>query len=157
MYITVRPLSAWKKKGEDTRMVEKEVILRRLTLLEEYCNDLEEAKRNISWERFSQNKVFKRYIERTLQMAIEACLDIGNHIISYEGYREPVDNKDVFEVLHEQMIINEELKDRLKKWSNFAMLLFMIMFVYCLKLFTPFLQVIWQIFWNLQLQLRIDT
>jgi uncharacterized protein YutE (UPF0331/DUF86 family) len=119
MYITVRPLSAWKKKGEDTRMVEKEVILRRLTLLEEYCNDLEEAKRNISWERFSQNKVFKRYIERTLQMAIEACLDIGNHIISYEGYREPVDNKDVFEVLHEQMIINEELKDRLKKMVQF--------------------------------------
>lgn len=31
-----------------------------------------------------------------LQTAIEACIDIGNHIISSEGYRPPKDYRDVF-------------------------------------------------------------
>lgn len=38
-------------------------------------------------------------------MAVEACLDIANHIIAYEGYREPIDNKDAFQVLFERDIL----------------------------------------------------
>ncbi|MGI5859111.1 MAG: type VII toxin-antitoxin system HepT family RNase toxin [Tepidanaerobacteraceae bacterium] len=60
-----------------------------------------------------------RYVERTLHMAVEACLDIANHIISYEGYREPVDNKDVFQVLFEQKILDERLMENLKKMAQF--------------------------------------
>ncbi len=52
-------------------------------------------------------------------MAVEACLDIANHIISYEGYREPVDNKDVFQVLFEQKIFHERLMENLKKMAQF--------------------------------------
>ena len=52
-------------------------------------------------------------------MAIEACLDIANHIVSYEGFREPADNKDTFQVLCEQKIINEELTVNLKKMAQF--------------------------------------
>jgi len=52
-------------------------------------------------------------------MAVEACLDIANHIISYEGYREPIDNKDIFQVLFEQEIIDEKLKESLKKMAQF--------------------------------------
>lgn len=66
-------------------MVEPETIVRRLTVLEEYCSDLDEARQTISWENFSHDKVVRRYVERTLHMAVEACLDIANHIISYEG------------------------------------------------------------------------
>ncbi len=100
-------------------MVEKETIVRRLTFLEEYCSDLDEARHNINWEHFSQDKVVRRYVERTLHMAVEACLDIANHIISYEGYREPVDNKDVFQVLFEQKILAERLMENLKKMAQF--------------------------------------
>jgi uncharacterized protein YutE (UPF0331/DUF86 family) len=99
-------------------MVEKETIVRRLTFLEEYCSDLDEARQNINREKF-QDKVVRRYIERTLHMAIEACLDIANHIVSYEGYREPVDNKDIFQVLFEQKILDERLTENLKKMAQF--------------------------------------
>ncbi len=52
-------------------------------------------------------------------MAAEACLDIANHIISYEGYREPEDNKDIFAVLSENDIIAEDLRDKLIKMAKF--------------------------------------
>ena len=100
-------------------MVEKEIIIRRLTFLEEYCHDLSEARENLSWEQFQQDKIMRRYVERTLHLAIEGCLYLANHIISYEGYREPADNKDVFGVLHEVALIEEGLAEKLKKMAQF--------------------------------------
>jgi uncharacterized protein YutE (UPF0331/DUF86 family)/predicted nucleotidyltransferase len=43
-----------------------------------------------------------------LQTAIGACLDIGNHIISSEGFRSPKDYRDVFNILNEQGILPDE-------------------------------------------------
>ena len=50
----------------------------------------------------------KDAVERNMQVAIEACLDIGKIIISKEGLREPEDNKGVFIVLTEADIISSE-------------------------------------------------
>ncbi|HZK18115.1 MAG TPA: HepT-like ribonuclease domain-containing protein [Clostridia bacterium] len=58
-------------------------------------------RRDFDWGKFAHDKVVRRYVERTIHMAIEACLDIANHIVSYEGFREPADNKDTFQVLCE--------------------------------------------------------
>lgn len=52
-------------------------------------------------------------------MLIEACIDIANHIISYEGYREPMSNKDTFQVLAEEKILDKKLAERLKKMAQF--------------------------------------
>lgn len=100
-------------------MVEKEVIIRRLNCLEEYFRDLEEIKQNLTWEEFQTNKITRRFVERTLHMLIEACIDIANHIISYEGYREPMSNKDTFQVLAEEKILDKKLAERLKKMAQF--------------------------------------
>jgi len=100
-------------------VVEKSVITRRLAYLDEYCRDLEEAKTKVSWEQFLNDKVVRRYIERTLHMAIEACIDIANHIISYHGYREPESNRELFQILTEQGIIPNKLAENLKKMAQF--------------------------------------
>ncbi len=100
-------------------MVDEAVVTRKLLHLEEYCNDLLEIKKDYNWEVFSQDKIVRRYVERTLHMAVESCLDIANHIISYEGYREPLDNKDTFQVLYEQDIISSEDAKKLKKMAQF--------------------------------------
>ena len=100
-------------------MVEKEVIVRRLTLLEEYCRDLHNARESMEFNDFKHDKVLRRYVERTLQLAIEACLDLANHIIAYEGYREPKDNKDIIAVLHEESLLNNEQAVNLKKMAQF--------------------------------------
>jgi len=100
-------------------MVEREVIVRRLTLLEEYCRDLHGARESMEFNEFKTDKVMRRYVERTFQLAIEACLDLANHIISYEGYREPKDNKDIITVLHEKSLLNDEQAVNLKKMAQF--------------------------------------
>lgn len=100
-------------------MVEQNVILRILTSLEEYLRDLEEVQKTKSLQDFLSDKVTRRYTERTLQIAMEACLDIANHIISYEGFREPMDNKDAFQVLAETGVISPDLAERLKKMAQF--------------------------------------
>ena len=99
-------------------MVDNNVILRKIVALEEYLQDLSEAK-NISFQEFSSSKINRRYIERTLHMAIEACIDISNHIISYDGFREPISNKDTFQVLTEVNIISVNLSEKLQKMAQF--------------------------------------
>lgn len=46
--------------------------------------------------------------ERNIQVAIEACLDIGKIIIANQGLAEPEDNKGIFSVLAEAGIITKE-------------------------------------------------
>jgi len=100
-------------------MVEKEIIKRKLSFLEEYYNDLQKTAKDLSWDDFKKDKILRRFIERTLHMAIETCLDISNHIISYEGYREPKNNQDIFQVLIENEIIDTKKGEELKKMAQF--------------------------------------
>lgn len=100
-------------------MVERDVIIRIFTNLDEYLRDLEELKKTSTLQDFITNKVIRRYAERTLHLAVEACLDLAQHIISYQGFREPLDNKDCFQVLYEEGITSQSLADRLKKMAQF--------------------------------------
>ncbi len=52
-------------------------------------------------------------------MVIESCLDTASHIISYQGYREPQNNQDLFQVLVEENIVDNDLGERLKKMAQF--------------------------------------
>ena len=70
-------------------MVERDVIIRIFTNLDEYLRDLEELKKSSTLQDFVTNKITRRYAERTLQLAVEACLDLAQHIIS-PGLREPL-------------------------------------------------------------------
>jgi uncharacterized protein YutE (UPF0331/DUF86 family) len=62
-------------------------------------------------------------VERTLQVALEACLDIGNMVISQEGFRTPVDNQDIFRVLADEGVVSAQLLARLLKMARFRNLL----------------------------------
>lgn len=99
-------------------MVDEGVIRNRLKHLDEYILDLEEEKR-LAWEDFLKSKKTRRYIERTLHLAIECCLDIGHHIIAEECLREPRDSKDVFSVLNEEGYLKRSDPTRLKQMAGF--------------------------------------
>ena len=53
-----------------------------------------------------------------LQTAIEACIDIGNHIISSEGYRAPRDYRDVFTILEENGVIPDAQAVKLRQMAG---------------------------------------
>ncbi len=52
-------------------------------------------------------------------VAIECCIDIGNHVIASEGLRTPSDYRDVAQVLAEAGIIGRDLADRFKLMVSF--------------------------------------
>lgn len=59
-----------------------------------------------SLDEYQRSPDLRDIAERNLQVALEACLDIGKIIISQEGLREPADNKGIFVVLAEAGIIS---------------------------------------------------
>lgn len=103
-------------------MIEKDLLKRRLIFLIDYIKDLKERK-EVVLETYLKDKSIQRIIERTLHLAIECCLDIGNHIISSEAYRQPNDNRDIFTILYENRIIPEDLLPRLQDMASFRNLL----------------------------------
>lgn len=103
-------------------MVNQLIMERLFSLIKGYLNDLKPV-RGISFSQYSKDIRLQRFVERTLQIAIEACLDIGNHIISDEGFREPQDNRDIFRVLRENGIISEGLQKKLENMASFRNLI----------------------------------
>ncbi len=94
------------------------IIEERLKLLREYLRDLR-AEQDVTFDQYQEDKKLRRFVERTLQIAVEACLDIGNHIIASERFRYPEDNKDIFQVLNEEGIISDDLLTQLIKMAGF--------------------------------------
>ena len=103
-------------------MDEESVLEARLKLLAEYISDLQDMQR-VSLEEYQENKLIRKAVERTLHTAIEACLDIGHHIIAKEGFRSPQVNKDVFIVLSEEDVIPHELVSQLVDMARFRNIL----------------------------------
>ncbi|MDP3050769.1 MAG: DUF86 domain-containing protein [Eubacteriales bacterium] len=77
-------------------MVDQRLLEEKTRLLSEYIVDLEEQQ-HISLAHLKDNKVLRRYVERTLHLAVEACLGIGSHVIADLRLREPEDYKDIME------------------------------------------------------------
>jgi uncharacterized protein YutE (UPF0331/DUF86 family) len=99
-------------------MLDREVVESKLRFLREYLNDLGEYE-TISLIDYKTSKKDQRFVERTLHLACECCLDISAHIISRVGLREPTDNKDLFIILFENRIISESTHRALIKMAKF--------------------------------------
>ena len=99
-------------------MIEREVIESKLRFLKEYLVDLKEYE-SISIKAYRTSKKDQRFVERTLHLACECCLDTSAHIVSRMGYREPRDNKDLFNILFENQVISEPVCTAMVKMSKF--------------------------------------
>jgi uncharacterized protein YutE (UPF0331/DUF86 family) len=99
-------------------MVDKALVLRKLSELEEYLNQIREYS-NITVSDYSKDWKTQRIVERTLQMLIETCVDIAGHIISDQGFRIPKSYADAFRVLHEENILDTKLFDTMEKIAKF--------------------------------------
>jgi len=87
-------------------MVNQDIVLRLLNNIEGYISDLRNAD-DITHNKYLIDVRMQRFVERTLQIAVEACLDVAHHIISDEGWREPSSYADAFVVLAENSVISD--------------------------------------------------
>jgi len=99
-------------------LVDKSLILRKISELETYIEQISEYS-DITSERYRGDWKSQRVIERTLQMMIENCADIANHIVADKGLRSPSSYADTFKVLQENNIISEELYGTMEKMAKF--------------------------------------
>ena len=99
-------------------MVDETLILRKLSELDEYYQQVKEYDK-ITVSQYTSDWRIQRIIERTLQMMIETCADIAGHIISDKGYRIPKSYSDAFLVLKENNILNDRLFTSVGKMAKF--------------------------------------
>ncbi|MDN3513302.1 MAG: DUF86 domain-containing protein [Candidatus Brocadia sp.] len=99
-------------------MVDKPLILRKLSDLDKYLKQIREFS-SVTFEKYSRDWKVQRIVERTLQMMIETCADIANHIISDRGYRIPENYGDTFRVLHENGVFKKDLFEIMSKMAMF--------------------------------------
>lgn len=103
-------------------MPDRELILRKLALLAEYREQLDEF-RGTGVAAYKADWKLRRIIDHTLQLMIEVCLDIGQHIIAETGLRTPTSNADIFEVLREGGVLTPRTCLRIKNMAKFRNIL----------------------------------
>ena len=99
-------------------MVKPEVIENRIKKLQNYLEKLSELK-TINKNEFISDFRNSNSAKYLLQVSIECCLDIANHIIASEKYRSPDDYADSFRVLNEQKIVPDSLIEKLVEMAKF--------------------------------------
>jgi uncharacterized protein YutE (UPF0331/DUF86 family) len=78
---------------------------------------------DITWEVYQTDIRSRRFVERTLHVLIEACIDVAQHIISDEHFREPASYRDAFVVLAEERVINPDDLPRFEQMAAFRNLI----------------------------------
>ncbi|MBW2341788.1 MAG: DUF86 domain-containing protein [Deltaproteobacteria bacterium] len=99
-------------------MVSIEKIVQKFNQLDEYLGLL----RNISKtpiKDFLNDKIIIGSAKYYLQVSIECCLDVANHIIASERFRAPKDYADSFRVIEERGLIPSDLAQKLRKMAKF--------------------------------------
>ena len=97
-----------------------DVILERLLVLRDEVAYLKKERSAVdSFYDYQENRRLRKAVERSLQVAVEACLDIGRRIISREGFRYPETNQDVFRVLAEEGVVSNDLLPTLLDMAGF--------------------------------------
>lgn len=99
-------------------LLDRALILRKISELETYQKQIREFS-DITLADYKEDWKTQRIVERTLQMMIETCADITNHIISAAGMRVPTGYSDTFRVLFENNLIDKELFSIMEKMAKF--------------------------------------
>jgi len=99
-------------------MDEKEKIPLKLRSMKKYVDFLS-SKRNVSRETLEQNYELRSAIERNFQLAIESTLDIGEIIISVEGFEKPEDYKSVILILGKHDILPKDFAEEFALAAGF--------------------------------------
>ena len=103
-------------------VVDRELVLRKAAALEGYLGELEQF-RNIDLETYRAEWKTQRVVERSLHLAIEVCLDLGDHLIADRGLRVPTTQAEIFEILQDAGMLDASVSQCLMQMARFRNLL----------------------------------
>ncbi len=98
------------------RMTDANLIAKKLVLIEGFVNDLRTLAK---LDRISIDVREERFVEHTLQLAVQATLDVASHIVSDDRLGEPRTNHELFDLLRTAGWIDEALCALLRKMVGF--------------------------------------
>ena len=99
-------------------MIDKEKVESLLSDLDEYLSEINNLK-SLPLEEYlneKRNIYAGRYL---LQIAIETCINLGNHIISRQNLGMPKEYADTFRILSQKNILNDDLLKNLVLMTKF--------------------------------------
>lgn len=92
-------------------MDEKEKISRKMRSMKRYVDFLRSYK-SVTEERLEEDYELRSAIERNFHLAIESALDIGEIIISAEGFEKPEEYRSVILILGRHGVIPTDFAER---------------------------------------------
>lgn len=99
-------------------MVDRDLVRRKLAELAEYVSQVSEY-RDLTVERYRADWKTQRIVERTLQMAIEACVDVASHVLADRGLRAPSTYAETFEILMHAGLLPPDLGRTMVEMTGF--------------------------------------
>ena len=101
-------------------MTDAELIEKKLAFIETCVRELRELARP---ELIGRDIREERFVAHTLQLAIQAALDIASHIVSDDLLGEPASNRELFDLLAKHRWMTTELTETMQKMAGFRNIL----------------------------------
>ena len=113
-----------KSQGKENCMLDIYRVRTRIQEIRKRVIELEKDYKGLAKEKFVKDAKITAAAERNLQVAIQACIDIGNHIVAALGLERPVEETaEVFNALGNEEIIPEDFVDTMKKMTGYRNIL----------------------------------
>ena len=103
-------------------MDEKDKVARKIRSMKKYVDFLRSCK-SVTKENLEEDYILMSAIERNLHLAIESALDIGEVIISAEGFEKPEDYRSVILILGRHNVIPRDFAARFAEAAKFRNIL----------------------------------
>lgn len=97
-------------------MTDAELVAKKLAIVETCIRELRALAR---LDRLSSDVRERRFVEHTLQVAIQAALDVASHVVSDERLGEPETNRALFALLESAGWIDAPLSAALQRMAGF--------------------------------------
>lgn len=97
-------------------MTDADLVRKKLALIETYVRELTAL---ADASRIEADVREERFVEHTLQIAVQAALDVASHIASDERWGEPRTNQELFNLLATNGWIGEDLARALRAAVGF--------------------------------------
>jgi uncharacterized protein YutE (UPF0331/DUF86 family) len=104
-------------------MTDRHLVERKLRRIEEFLRELVTAEAPADFNSFSKNVIFKRFVERNIELAIEQMIDICKHLISALDLQEPETYADCFDKLGQFGILPDKDAETFKSMARYRNLL----------------------------------
>ena len=97
-------------------MTDADLVSKKLALIETYVRELVTL---ANPDRIAEDLREERFVEHTLQIAVQAALDVASHVASDERWQEPRTNQELFELFARHGWIDAELARSLRAAVGF--------------------------------------